>query len=1213
MKAIAITPEEQDLRLSLLLAYSAFFILWLFAQTGITDTPISDKFFNDGLFSLSFYLGQPALFLGILYLSQRPKLPELLPLLLAAGVSGSILLFFIQTPEHIGQFSVSLKFIGYGAPYFIGFALAILIRQIYQWRQGQHRITDKLMLGAVFVFLAFTLYPGPALKLVSALNPATYDTVLFHIDHAFGFHPSIAFASWARNHPLIDSFFLQVYSLFQLAFAFAYGYALYRKGTARVDFIMLSLTAGLAGILLYSFLPVSGPAYLLGDLFPFNPPSLDKIPQTPAVIPIPFPRNGVPSMHFTWVFLLFLGVLDFKKVLGSILAGTLVILVTISTLTTGEHYLIDLVISVPYAIALYIANCRDTPWRDKAKQSAIILCAVLFVPWIVLIRFAPEIFFNSFTLYSASLITIAGSWFAYMLFQRKAQPIVRPAVQTQPASRPVLQVALMFVLSGFAGLMYQVIFSKELALIFGSTATATYTVLTAYMGGMAIGAYLGGRWAERFPNPLRAYAGCEMGIAVYCLATPAIFAGCHELYLLVAADQRPDSSMLLGVRFILGATALTIPTILMGATLPILAQYFKKHQLTLGHSVGVLYAANTLGAATGALITAYFVLPTLGIFKSTILAAGFNLAAAFLAINLAKRVDPTTTEETSPAGTVQSEQLHQRWVFISLTVCGFVCLAVEVNYVHLLSVVAGNSVYAFGLMLFTFLLGLGFGGELSRRIIKAGWPIGQSMGALQALLGVVILAGLFMWDSMPSYFASYAQYQAVKSFAERETVRALVCFTAMFPPAVLIGSLYPLSMEALERYSPQRAIRLLGQGATLNTLGNIAGVITAGFVLLPVIGALHSIRLCAALCICTGVLLLYRGTQARPIWYLAPLAGLLLFVFSPRSFNYDRLASGANVYFSPGYWGKIIDHAESVDGGLTSVAQQQVGNTTLLTLLTNGKFQGNDAQGGEMVAQAGFTLAPLIHTPARERALVIGYGTGMSSHIMHAAGFKDLDVVELSEDVMRLANRSFKSLNAAVTSEKNVHTYITDGRNFLMLQNKKYDVIGMEISSIWFAGAGSLYNQEFYRYAKNRLNPGGVLQQWIQLHHLRLIDALYVIGSVRSQFRYVWLYNVGGQGIIVATNDSAAQPSDAAIARMDTTPALAPWRGGYPDGFGVLKNMAVLTPESTDRLLASQNLPAAELVSTDDNLRLEYGTPKGNALNGPASSQELLKFFSSYR
>jgi len=188
-----------------------------------------------------------------------------------------------------------------------------------------------------------------------------------------------------------------------------------------------------------------------------------------------------------------------------------------------------------------------------------------------------------------------------------------------------------------------------------------------------------------------------------------------------------------------------------------------------------------------------------------------------------------------------------------------------------------------------------------------------------------------------------------------------------------------------------------------------------------------------------------------------------------------------------------------------------------------------------------------------------------------------------------------------------VRTHVTDGRNFLLLQDRAYDLVSMEITSIWFAGAASLYNREFYRLVKQRLSSKGVLQQWLQLHHIYPTDILYVLGSVRSEFRYVWLYLIGGQGIIVAANDPQAAPTEAQLARIDATPALASLPALHGGTSRALLEALILDPAATDRLLGSHGRPAAYWISTDDNLHLEYSTPRGNALDGQRSREKNME------
>jgi spermidine synthase len=332
-----------------------------------------------------------------------------------------------------------------------------------------------------------------------------------------------------------------------------------------------------------------------------------------------------------------------------------------------------------------------------------------------------------------------------------------------------------------------------------------------------------------------------------------------------------------------------------------------------------------------------------------------------------------------------------------------------------------------------------------------------------------------------------------------------------------------------------------------------------------------------------------------------------------------RLASGGNVYFKPQYYGQVIDAAESLDGGLTTVTLAHAGaNTPVKTLLTNAKFQGNDRRdsSGEMVAQTSFAVAPLLHTDARGRALVIGFGTGTTTRVLDEAGFAHVDVAELSGDIITLADRHFSTINNHVIHRPNVQVHVTDGRNFLLLDRKKYDLISIELSSIWFAGAANLYNDEFYALVEPRLTQNGVLQQWIQLHRLSHRDVMSILITLKRRFAKSWVYFLGKQGIIVACKHDCS-PNPQAIDRLLNEPRLTNTLSVFPSGLRSVLHGRLLTPDRLDALIAdylrSSGQSEHELRSTDDNLYLEYSTPKGNVREYDDSIADNEQFLARFR
>ena len=555
---------------------------------------------------------------------------------------------------------------------------------------------------------------------------------------------------------------------------------------------------------------------------------------------------------------------------------------------------------------------------------------------------------------------------------------------------------------------------------------------------------------------------------------------------------------------------------------------------------------------------------------------------------------------------------------IILAIGGAVTMGLEVLFMHMLAVVAGNSVYAFGLMLATFLLGLGIGSAVGEKIIAI---LGRERVVTVAQCGLVIsiIISSLQWDALAGYFANFGPYENAGihiTFSGREMIRALVCAIAMIPSAFFIGMSYPACMGLATDWLGRggRDVSALGKASGINTLGNISGVLLAGFWLLPALGSRDALLVLVFTALAGATLMAIVSTRtlfsiggAWPrriagLW-LPLVVSLGMLALFPARWDFDKLSQGSNVYFYPQEWGSVIDHAESAEGGLTTVTRSKDG---LLTLLTNGKFQGNNSEHGEMVAQKSFALLPLLHTAQRESALVIGYGTGMTPRIVHENGFKSLDIAELSQDMVMLADRHFENINHAVTSKPGVSTYFTDGRNFLLTQTKNYDLVSIEISSIWFAGAANLYNKEFYELVARRLTENGVLQQWIQLHHMQPLDFLHAIQSLRSTFKYVWFYVSGGQGIVVASNNPAATPGDKQKQVLEQT--MQDQDITIPD----LEKRLLADPQQIDAMLENFDPSMRALLSTDNNLYLEYSTPKGNALRYDTVERNLRLLMTKY-
>jgi len=780
-----------------------------------------------------------------------------------------------------------------------------------------------------------------------------------------------------------------------------------------------------------------------------------------------------------------------------------------------------------------------------------------------------------------------------------------------------------------AALVYQVVFAKGLALTFGSTSHASTIVLATYMSGLALGSWLGGRYAERVTRPVLLYACAELGIALICVFAPVTLKLTRAAYVMIASGADPAQGWLVGLQLGLGAVVLIPPTLLMGVTLPMLTRHLIDRRGSLGVSAGVLYSSNTLGAAAGALTTGYLLMPVLGVSGSLFIAVGLNVLVAGIALILGKGRNLAPRSQDSGVGEAvvgqsflpEGEDIHRVLGFIALaqlTIGGFVTFGLETTFVHLLATIAGNSAYAFSLMLFAFLIGLGAGSNVARRWLRANRDYANALLICQASLALTLLIGVPFWDAIPKYFALFGTWAPARTFAARELIRFLACLVIMLPPALCIGAQFPIAMEVVGRAWVGRRIAALGFASALNTLGNILGALVVGFVFLPQMGSLSTLHLLIVSCLfLAGLSVPYTARKLRPSLVGLLLVEIVLFLKQPSQFDLTALASGGNVYFHYQHYGRVIDSAESLDGGLTTVAVSGENHSwSVLTLLTNGKFQGDDSKGGEMKAQSSFALAPLLHTSARNRALVIGFGTGTTTKVFHQAGFRHIDVAELSGDILTLADRHFRAVNEGVLHQAEVKAHVTDGRNFLLLDQSKYDVVSIELSSIWFAGAANLYNKEFYKLVHTRLAAGGVLQQWVQLHRLLESDIATILTTLEDEFPNVWLYFLGKQGILVACVDNCA-PNKQTLSVLDQSIELSSTLKLFDGHAAQVLKGRILTPISLRRLVQdargnNRSRPGL-LVATDDNLTLEYSTPKGNVRKYDESLDQNLRYLDHYK
>ncbi len=768
-------------------------------------------------------------------------------------------------------------------------------------------------------------------------------------------------------------------------------------------------------------------------------------------------------------------------------------------------------------------------------------------------------------------------------------------------------IAILYGLSGGLGLVYEVAFNKYLALVFGATAYASSAVLVAFMGGLALGAYLAGRVERRIRRPLLAYALVELTIGAFCMVAPLTFAWLTHVYVHAVARNPGSLAALSALRAGLAVVVVLLPACGMGATLPLLARFVQREDPAFARQrLARFYAINTFGGAAGSLISAYAVIPALGLAWTMRTSAALSLTIGVVAFVVGWRTwyaeVPADAEEAPDAADLPFAD-----ALVLSAASGLLVFACEVVFVHLLALVIGTSVYAFGLMLAIFLVCLSLGTPFATMLARRFGPGAPAIAFATA--GLALLASLIVWDRLPGLFIALGP--TVRTWTARELTRGLAASMALVVPVVAMGTTFPLVLRAARARSVGADV---GRLTVANTLGSIVGSIAGGFVVLPALGSQRALIAIGLAYLAFAWFARRHAAAAHPSRARRHVTTLVasavaLAILLPR-WNLARLTSGANVYFDEGVvpQGVVESSREDVHGGVTTVVRGADGTRTLLT---NGKFQGNDTR--EVTDNQGFAHLPVIFAKERKRALVIGLGTGTSAGTMAAYDFQDIDIVELSPAIVDAARNVFGEVNRHVLDDPRVHVILEDGRNVLLTHPEKIDVVSVELTSVWFAGAGNLYNKEFYQLVASRLSEGGVLQQWFQLHHTNRRIVAATMASLRSVFPHVLAVVSGHQGLLLASMEPLVVRRD----HLADLELLEHVRASL-DGAHLLDYVRrVLVDENgIDRFLFDTadraSIDLGDLVSTDDNMFLEYATPK---MNVPSADDipDTVAYLSTYK
>jgi len=776
---------------------------------------------------------------------------------------------------------------------------------------------------------------------------------------------------------------------------------------------------------------------------------------------------------------------------------------------------------------------------------------------------------------------------------------------------------LLFLFSGATSLVYEVVWLRQLILIFGSTQFATSTILSTFMAGLALGAWLGGRWlAGRTVSSLRVYGWLEIGIGAYALLVPFLFGALSPLYRAIWDAGGSDSFVLFSLAKFVGiALVLLPPTILMGASLPVLSREVADDPQRIGGKVGALYAINTFGAVAGTFLAGFFAVPALGVQQTLWITAAINGLIGLLAMFYARpaRQEQVAAVEAQPA--VAASRRAPAWiVLLVIAGSGFAALAMEVAWTRVLALILGSSVYAFSLMLVAFLVGLASGGAVFSAYLRRR-PQADPARLLACLLGSAGALGYlttFLFARLPEVVATIFfrwSLTAESWFA----VQFLLALSIMLPATFAFGGIFPTVLQ-LHARGLDRVSSAVGTVYASNTAGTIVGAPIAGFLLIPWLGAQPTVIAMSCGVAALGLLVVWfvvpRGVRGRLV-----LAGALLLVIGatltlrPR---WDTMAMNSGVYMSlheseegQGWDGFIADLRENhvivyAEEGLTAsvfVADQPEYDNRYLAV--NGKIDASTRADLETQLMLGH-LPLLLHGEARD-VMVIGLASGISAGAVATHPVDRIRIVEL-ERAMLNAARFFDEANNGVLDDPRVEWSINDSRNELEFNDRTYDVIISEPSNPWMTVASNLFTEDFFRMARERVREDGIFCQWVQNYYLGTDDLRSIIAAFRHSFPNVMLFETyeGVDLLLMGSERPLALDLEQMRARASELKVAIDLRRVSVDDALDLVPLFRMGTAGIDRLIEGAPL------NTDDNARVEFSAPKSFGRDTLTENSELL-------
>jgi len=687
--------------------------------------------------------------------------------------------------------------------------------------------------------------------------------------------------------------------------------------------------------------------------------------------------------------------------------------------------------------------------------------------------------------------------------------------------RQTILFAVLF-FSGVSALIYQIVWIRKFGLVFGVDVFTMATVLSAFMGGLALGSLIFGRLVDKFKKPLALFLLLELGIGIFAIIFPWTFKGLINLYTPVIQKLGLTDYSGQLVKFFFSFLFLLIPSTLMGGTLPVIFKFFVRKLNRLGWHVSNLFAINNLGAVAGCFLAGFFLIRIFGITTSLYIGAFLNLLNAVVVFILfrtsSQKIVPDETDEMNiPRASDDTNRISKPllrlvlWVF---AIEGFATLAFEVIWTRIfIGFSFDKTTYFYSVIVLSFIFGLSLGSFAISRWVDRRKNLVTFLAVLEILIGLTSIGLLILFSKLS--LSLNLQRSVFDQWMKIIGKEYLLFFFILIIPATITGMVYPV-VSKIYADNIEKLGHRMGMIGFLDTIGSVFGSFVAGFILIPLLGVVMSFLVIVALNIILGIMLILfnenSGKKMRIILITSScLLAFILFIRAPQK-KYFSWWDKSKYEIWSNFVEKTLFYYEGVDG---TVSLRKYYNYVALNI--NGHNSAYTSLKDQIVNRMLGYVPYMVH-PHPQRALVIGFGLGFTVESVIQPEIDTVDVAEICTGVIK-SGLTLNTWNNAALKNPKVHTYIEDGRDLLFKTKAKYDIITS--NAVHPRLSNNIYTQDFYELCRDRMNKGGIMCQWATPNWLNEREFKSQIKAFINAFRYAQLWYINEYSIILIGSDES--------------------------------------------------------------------------------------------